>query len=162
MARILTVESDHRLQRTIGRALHLHGHEVHQAGHRSAALRVAAERRFDVAMVSSALDGTALLQKMRALQPSCMRILISNPTAPAAAAVNRGEISDVLPRPFTVGTMLSVIDSTLQTRQRMMEVARVQQAAARGEELRMLNECLRGEHIQVALQPILRLSLIHI
>jgi EAL domain-containing protein (putative c-di-GMP-specific phosphodiesterase class I) len=86
-----------------------------------------------------------------------MRILISNPSAmvPAIAAVNRGEISEVLPRPFTVNTMLEAVESTLDHRRQMMEVARVQQAAARIEELRMLDECFSENHIQIALQPIL-------
>ena len=157
MARILTVESDHRLQRTMGRALHTHGHEVHQAGAGHTALRMAGERRFDVAMVSGALEGQALLQKMRAIQPSCMRILISSPMAmaPAIAAVNRGEISHILPRPISVGSLLETLESTLDTRRRMMEIARVQQAASRIEEQGMLNECFQQQHIQLALQPIL-------
>ena len=157
MARILTVESDHRVQRTMGRALHMQGHEVHQAGHGSTALRMAVERPFDVAMVSGSLGGQKVLQKMRALQPACMRILMSTPGAmvPAIEAVNRGEISEVLPRPFTVNTMLEAVESTLDHRRQMMEVARVQQAAARIEELRMLDECFTEDHIQIALQPIL-------
>ncbi len=158
MAKILTVESDHRLQRTIGRALLMQGHDVHQVGHGSAALRIAAERRFDVAVVSGALSGHTVLQKMRALQPACMRILISAPPSmlPAMDAVNRGEISGVLPRPFSVMTMLEAVEGSLETRRRMLEVARVQQAAARIEELAMLDECFARDHIQIALQPVLR------
>jgi len=157
MAKILTVESDHRIQRTIGRALMMQGHDVHQVGHGSAALRIAAERRFDVAVVSDELGGHNVLQKMRALQPACMRILVSAPPSmlPAMDAVNRGEISGVVPRPFSVMTMLEAIEGSLETRRRMLEVARVQQAAARIEEMAMLEECFTNDHIQVALQPVL-------
>ncbi len=94
---------------------------------------------------------------MRALQPSCMRILISAPPSmlPAMDAVNRGEISEVLPRPFSVVTMLETVEGTLESRRRMLEVTRVQQAAARIEELAMLDECLSQGHVQLALQPVL-------
>ena len=157
MARILTVESDHRLQRTIGRALQMHGHEVHQTGQKSSALRMAAERQFDVAVVSSTLGGQDVLRRMRALQPACMRVLISTPATMSAGmdAVNRGEISQVIARPLSMGALLETVSATLQIREHMLEITRVQQAAARAEELQMLDECFSSDHIQLALQPML-------
>jgi EAL domain-containing protein (putative c-di-GMP-specific phosphodiesterase class I) len=70
-------------------------------------------------------------------------------------AVNRGEIARVIEKPFKSRALIEAVNEVLRTRQIMKDVMKVQEEAASAEERRMLEECLAGDDVQIALQPIL-------
>ena len=70
-------------------------------------------------------------------------------------AVNRGEVTRVIEKPFEAARLVSAVEDVLHSRRRLVEVARVQEAVASEQERRMLEECLAGSDIQLAIQPIL-------
>ena len=80
MARILAVDDDPLVRRCISRILVNAGHEVVPAGHGADALQIASDRAFDVALVDFHLpfiDGLEVLQRLREVQPGCLRILVT-------------------------------------------------------------------------------------
>lgn len=163
MARILAVDEDPSVLRTIERILVREGHEVVQASIGRAAVRLAGDRSFDVALVDFQVhngDGISVLQRLREVQPACLRVLIAGrldlPTV--MDAVNRGEITRMIEKPLESTRLVSVVEDVLHSRRRLVEVARVQEAVASEQERRMLEECLAGSDIQLAIQPILSAS----
>ncbi|HCH62216.1 MAG: hypothetical protein CL927_14750 [Deltaproteobacteria bacterium] len=160
MARILAVEDDALVRRCIRRILTRKGHEVIEAAHGPEGLRHAAEQTFDVALVDynlPMLDGVEVLQRLRELQPGCLRVLVTGQLdlPMVVGAVNRGEITRVIEKPFKSKALVEAVNEVLRTRQIMKDVMKVQEEAASAEERRMLEECLSGEDVQIALQPIL-------
>ena len=159
MARILTVDDEPLIQKQIGRVLERHGHEVFSASQGAEALKLAGAKRFDLALVDYNLplmDGLEILQRLREIQPGCVRILITGMLnlELAVKAVNRGEVTRFVEKPFKNDQLVGAIDEALDTRLRMVEVARVQQEASRDEERVILDQCLQREFIHVALQPL--------
>lgn len=160
MARILAVEDDALVRRCIRRILTRKGHEVIEAAHGPEGLRHAAEQTFDVALVDynlPMLDGVEVLQRLRELQPGCLRVLVTGQLdlPMVVGAVNRGEITRVIEKPFKSRALVEAVNEVLRTRQIMKDVMKVQEEAASAEERRMLEECLAGDDVQIALQPIL-------
>lgn len=160
MARILAVEDDALVRRCIRRILTRKGHEVIEAAHGPEGLRHAAEQSFDVALVDynlPMLDGVEVLQRLRELQPGCLRVLVTGQLdlPMVVGAVNRGEITRVIEKPFKSKALVEAVNEVLRTRQIMKDVMKVQEEAASAEERRMLEECLAGDDVQIALQPIL-------
>jgi EAL domain-containing protein (putative c-di-GMP-specific phosphodiesterase class I)/CheY-like chemotaxis protein len=160
MARILAVEDDALVRRCIRRILTRKGHEVIEAAHGPEGLRYAAEQSFDVALVDynlPMLDGVEVLQRLRELQPGCLRVLVTGQLdlPMVVGAVNRGEIARVIEKPFKSRALIEAVNEVLRTRQIMKDVMKVQEEAASAEERRMLEECLAGDDVQIALQPIL-------
>ena len=160
MARILTVDDEPLIRKQISRILTRQGHEVFQASHGKEALHLAASRNFDLALVDYNLpffDGLEVLQRLREIQPACLRILITGMlNLPLAIeAVNCGEVTRVIEKPFKPDRLLIAVQDTLNARERMVEVARIQQEASRDEEKKLLTECFEGGFIQLALQPLI-------
>jgi len=163
MAKIMIVEDDPGHRANIGRTLCGSGHEVYPAQCSSTALRMASQRLFDVAVIDYGLPGLSgldVLRKLRDVQPACMRILSTGmfDLPIIIDAVNRGEISRVLAKPFQANDLVRSVESAMRTRQRMLEVIAVQQASARIEQIRQLDECLAPSFIDLALQPIVYAS----
>ncbi len=161
MATILAVDDDPLIRRCIDRILRREGHEVIQASHGGDALRLAADRAFDVALVDyqlPLLDGLEVLSRLRELQPSCLRVLVTGrlDLPLVMSAVNRGEITRVVEKPFQTKTLVSAVQDALAARQRMVEVARVQEEAQAERQRSVLTEFLRDGHLRLALQPIVR------
>lgn len=160
MARILTVDDEPLIRKQIKRVLERHGHEVFSASQGTEALKLAAYKQFDLALVDynlPVIDGLEVLQKLREIQPGCVRILITGMLNLdiAIKAVNRGEVTRFVEKPFKNDLLLEAINEALDTRLRMVEVARVQQEASRDHERKILDECLQREYIHVALQPMI-------
>jgi EAL domain-containing protein (putative c-di-GMP-specific phosphodiesterase class I) len=160
MARILAVDEDPDVRLDIERILRREGHEVVQASIGGAAIRLAGDRRFDMALVDYEVhdgDGISLLQKLREIQPACLRVLVtSSMNLPMVVdALNRGEVTRVIKKPFEALRLVQEVQDVLDARRRLVEVARVQEAVARGQEAVMLEECLKGDYIKLAVQPIL-------
>lgn len=160
MARILTVDDEPLIRQQIKRVLERHGHEVFSISNGTEALKVATYKRFDLALVDynlPVMDGLEILQKLREIQPGCVRILIAGMLNLdlAIKAVNRGEVTRFVEKPFKNELLMEAINEALDTRLRMIEVARVQQEASRDEEKKILEECLQQAYIHVALQPMI-------
>ena len=160
MAKILTVDDEPLIRKQIARVLQRYGHEVHQASHGQEALQVASSKHFDLALVDYNLpfiDGLEVLQRLREVQPGCVRILITGMLNLdlAVKAVNRGEVTRFVEKPFKNERLMGAVNDALDTRLRMVEVARVQQEASRDEERQILDECLQGNYVHIALQPLI-------
>lgn len=160
MARILALDDDALVRRAIDRILRRKGHEVIQASAAGQALRLAHDVDFDIALVDHQLPdatGIEVLSKLRALQPRCIRMLITGrlDLPMVKDAVNQGEVSKVIEKPLDQDTLVSAVDGSLRYMQRMQDVVESQHMAIREAEGRALEECLSGEFIQLALQPIL-------
>jgi EAL domain-containing protein (putative c-di-GMP-specific phosphodiesterase class I)/CheY-like chemotaxis protein len=160
MARILVVDDEPLIRKQIARILGKQGHVVQQASNAKEALKFAGEKVFDLSLVDYNLpeqDGLYVLQSLREVQPGCLRILITGMLNLhlAVHAVNSGEISHVVEKPFKPTELLKAVEASLSARKRMVEVARVQQEVAKDEERKILDDCLTDENISLALQPLI-------
>ena len=161
MARILVVDDEPLIRKQIARILEKQGHVVQQASNAKEALKLAGEKVFDLSLVDYNLpeqDGLYVLQSLREVQPGCLRILITGMLNLhlAVNAVNSGEISHVVEKPFKPTELLKAVEASLSARKRMVEVARVQQEIAKDEERKILNDCLEHDNISLALQPLIK------
>ena len=161
MARILVVDDEPLIRKQIARVLSKQGHDVQQALDAAQALKFAGDKIFDLALVDYNLpvkDGLFVLQGLRELQPGCLRILITGmlDLPLAVNAVNSGEISHVVEKPFKPLQLMKAIEASLTARKRMVEVARVQQEVAKDEERKILDDCLKEGFIRLALQPLVK------
>jgi EAL domain-containing protein (putative c-di-GMP-specific phosphodiesterase class I)/CheY-like chemotaxis protein len=159
MARILAVDDDPLVRRCISRILVNAGHEVVPAGDGADALQLASDRAFDVALVDYHLpfiDVLEVLQRLREVQPGCLRILVTGALdlPMIMDAVNRGEVMRVVEKPFESVGLISAVEDAMTARRRMMEVYQVQEQAASAHERTMLEACLDGGYTRLALQPI--------
>jgi EAL domain-containing protein (putative c-di-GMP-specific phosphodiesterase class I)/CheY-like chemotaxis protein len=160
MARILAVDDDPLVRRCISRILVNAGHEVVPASHGADALQLASDRAFDVALVDYHLpfiDGLEVLQRLREVQPGCLRVLVTGALELPMIldAVNRGEVMRVVEKPFESAGLVGAVEDAMSARRRMMEVCRVQEQVASEHERGMLKECLEGDFLRLALQPII-------
>jgi EAL domain-containing protein (putative c-di-GMP-specific phosphodiesterase class I) len=161
MARILAVDDDPLVRRCISRILVNAGHEIVPAAHGADALQLASDRAFDVALVDyhlPFLNGLEVLQRLREVQPGCLRILVTGALdlPMIMDAVNRGEVMRVVEKPFESAGLVSAVEDAMVARRRMMEVCRVQEQAASEDERQMLVDCLGGDDLFLALQPIIQ------
>ncbi len=163
MARVLVVDDEDPIRRVVRATLVRAGHEPDEASSGEQALRLATDRAYDIALVDFRIpdmDGVRVLKRLRQLQPGCLRVLMSGqldlPTI--MNAVNHGEVTRVIDKPFTGSALLAAIDAVLAARRTMHDVIRLQEAAIASQERAHLVDCLRGGNIHLAAQPILRAS----
>jgi EAL domain-containing protein (putative c-di-GMP-specific phosphodiesterase class I) len=161
MARILALDPDDLVRRAIDRILRRHGHEVFQAAHEQQALRLAQDLDFDIAIVDFQLpgaNGVAVLEKLRAVQPRCMRMLTTGhlDLPMVKGALNQGAVSRVIEKPLDRGELVDAIDAAMNNRRRMRDVWEAQRLASLDRERLDLDECLGGDSIAIALQPIVQ------
>jgi EAL domain-containing protein (putative c-di-GMP-specific phosphodiesterase class I) len=157
MSRILVVDDEPQMCRLIELSLHTAGHQVIRAASGQEALQTAARRCFDIAVVDygmEPLDGLAMLDRLHAVQPACMGILMSGhlDLHVVIQAVNRGVVARVLTKPFDVRELVAAVDE-VQSRRRELATAAAR-AETGGEEQRGLNECIEGDFLRLAVQPI--------
>lgn len=159
MAQILVLGAEAHTPDAISRVLRRAGHDVHKDSRAPSALRAAARRAFDAAIVDRDLPGTGglgFLTQLRSVRPNTARLL----TAPRSddpdiiALYQQGTISRVLRRPFRDADLLQAVEGTLAAQKRYAELARLQRHAAEAEEEVMLRECFDQDSLDVALQPI--------
>lgn len=159
MAKIIAVEDEASLLGGIVRVLTSAGHEVRPLTNGEQALQVAAQDAFDLALVDYQLPGANGLQVLESLsysQPECVRILMSGmlDVPVTVEAVNRAAVMRVLEKPFGLQTLLSTVHDALETHCRRAELYQSAAAEQRRAERRMLDDCLAGDALQLALQPI--------
>lgn len=153
MGRILIVDDDALVLRSVERVLKRGGHAVTVAPSSAAALELAARRYFDVALVDMHLgaeSGVDFLQSLRGVQPACLAILMSGALDKEAImdGVNRGAVRRVLEKPVSNKLLLSTVEE-------MLGLARsVAMSDDASEEQRELIECFEEDHLRLAIQPI--------
>lgn len=113
MARILIVEDNPacaELARVVCVAL---GHRAHVAQGREQALAMAADHRFDLAVVAHAF-GPGLVAALRGLAPGLAVVATTpQPLANARAAYAALRSIEILPKPFVVRTLRDRLDAAL-------------------------------------------------
>ena len=159
--RTLVVDDDPLIRRSVERILTRAGYEVVTASNVAEAERYANRMPFEAALVDYDLateNGLTVLARLRDLQPSCLRILMTGHTdfPMVVEAVNRGEVLRVIRKPFEPTGLIQTIQDAFQSMKRMAEVATAQQQAAEFQERQMLDECFKGDLLKLALQPIVR------
>lgn len=159
MARVLVIDDEPLVRKSYERVLRRDGHDVVLAAHGHEGLRIASERSFDLTIVDfqmPILDGVEVLQRMREMQPACIRILATAHLELNAivGAVNRGEVSRVIEKPIDSRGLVTEVNAVLDSRRRLAEAARVQdEEQARAQRL-SLESLIRDDHLRLALQPI--------
>lgn len=159
--RVLLVDDEAMILRLETTILERAGYEVETACDGHEGLGLAARRPFDVAIVDydmPSVDGLDVLRELRELQPNCQRILCSgNLNLPVVMeAVNRGEISRVIQKPVTPHELLETVNDSIAARERANQLReRFRDALATSSRI-AIEECLVGDQLQLALQPIVR------
>ena len=159
--RTLVVDDDPLIRRTVERILSRAGYEVVTATNVEEAERYAHKLPFDAALVDYDLaseNGLTVLSRLRDLQPSCLRILMTGHTdfPMVVEAVNRGEVLRVIRKPFDPSGLIQTLTDAFESMKRMAEVATAQQQAAEFQERQMLEECFGSNMLKLAVQPIVR------
>jgi EAL domain-containing protein (putative c-di-GMP-specific phosphodiesterase class I)/ActR/RegA family two-component response regulator len=157
---VLVVDDDPLVLRSVSRMLRRDGYEVREAPDVDSALAIAATEHVDAAVVDYALShetGMTVLSKLRDVQPSCIRILITGRSNGNVIvdAINRGEVVKVIKKPFPSAELLTALDEAFESAARMRLVAKETDAAEAEAERRALEQAVRPELLQLALQPIL-------
>jgi EAL domain-containing protein (putative c-di-GMP-specific phosphodiesterase class I)/CheY-like chemotaxis protein len=163
MLRILIVDDDSNVRRMLSLMLRRSGYEVEAAEDGAHALRMAVKTSYDAAIVDYRMpppDGLELLTRLRDYQPRCVRILMSGALdlPMVMTAINRGEVSRVVQKPFSGHAILAAVTEAIAARTRLEESCIGAAVDAREEQRRQLEECLSGDALTLALQPIVRAS----
>lgn len=160
MSRVLIVDDEPAVLHTLARLVELEGHEVLRASTPAIAAEIIETQAIAIAIVDYSLrddDGLSVLQNLRARQPSCARVLISGyldiPTI--VNAVNAGDVHQVLSKPISRNALVAALQSCSGLPARLKSEVDHYQANARTQEREQLERFLNGDHLQLALQPIL-------
>ena len=161
--RVLVVDDDEQVRRVLGAMLRRWGFDVDTAGCGDEAISIAHARPLDLAIVDRTMpgmDGIALLQELRELQPACARVLLTGnlDLDATVGAVNRGEIARVLEKPCSSSTLYEAVEQTLAARTRTATAYQHLARARDSVQRQQFEELLRSDHLQLALQPIVRAS----
>lgn len=161
LANVLVVDDTPEVCTMLERLLTSKGHAPVTATSGTAALQLLEKQRFDVAVVDHSMpppDGLEVLQKIRDRQPACARILMSGMLGVPVLldAVNRGEISRVLAKPFKNPEFLALLDEAIAVHKRFEDMLQVNSKQADEATNQTFSECLEGPYLQLAAQPIMR------
>lgn len=157
--RILVADDMAAIRRTIERTLTRAGFEVTAVEDGQRAVALARERSFDVAIVDQEMPppkGTQVLAILRDLQPDCVRLLVTGERdiRVLMEAVNRGEISRSLAKPFEPEELVRAVEEALAMRERVAGQFIARQARNYEHERDHFRELIDDGHVQLALQPI--------
>lgn len=157
MARVVVIDDEWELVEVAAQILETAGHEVTQLVRKRDNLDIIRTQTFDAAFVDYNMpppDGLEILRYLRDLQPRCARVLMSAglDLPIVMEAINRGEISQVVAKPFRATDLTKALEDALASRDRL-------QRAFRGEsneplEPEWLTQCLQGDTLRLAIQPI--------
>jgi EAL domain-containing protein (putative c-di-GMP-specific phosphodiesterase class I) len=158
MPTVLVVDDTPEVRNAIRRILAREGYDVICAEGGEEALTIATQRELHAVVVDynmPSMDGLTLLARLGELQPATVRVLVSGAldVDVVMAAVNRGEISGVLHKPFDAQALSAALGRGIRRRALSSQswVATQQTEAQR--ELHELRR-LFSEGLTLALQPI--------
>jgi EAL domain-containing protein (putative c-di-GMP-specific phosphodiesterase class I)/ActR/RegA family two-component response regulator len=159
MSRILVVDDDAGLRNALHLILSRIGHEVDMAVDGTEALARAVSADYDAAVVDYRIpppDGLDVLNRLRDIQPTCVRLLMSGTLdLPVLEdAVNRGEIARVIRKPFDTQSFVTALDGAITGRARLRDVYIGAMRDGFDRQRRQLEECLSSDTLTLALQPI--------
>ena len=159
MSRILVVDDDAGLREVLRSILLRIGHQVETAVDGSEALARAVSADYDAAVVDyqiPAPNGLDVLNRLRDIQPKCVRLLMSGTLdLPVVEdAVNRGEIARVIRKPFDRESFVNALDGAIAGRARLRDAYIGAQREGFDRQRRELEECLSSDLLTLALQPI--------
>jgi len=161
--RVLVVDDDPLVLRSMYRALTRNGYDVLTAESVTEALDLAADARIDAAIVDYTLtreSGLVVLSRLRQIQPHCVRILCTGRTELPVfvEAVNAGEVAKVIRKPFQMASMLSQLEHALASAAQLERYTTEQHEAANVAERQLLSQAARPEQLRMAHQPIVRVN----
>jgi len=163
MSRILIVDDDSNVRHMLSFVLQRSGFEVDEAEDGAEAVRKAIKNSYDAAIVDYRMpppDGLEVLAQLRDIQPRCVRILMSGSLdlPLVLTAINRGEVSKVVQKPFSRQAILGALSGSMAARARFEELCLGAHSESLDEQRRQLEECLSDDLLTLALQPIVRAS----
>ncbi len=161
MLRILIVDDDPDVRHMLSLMLQRSGYGVDEAEDGAQALRKALKNSYDAAIVDYRMpppNGLDVLTRLRDSQPRCVRILMSGSLdlPMVMNAINRGEVSRVVEKPFSRQAILAAVSESIAARTRLEELCIGAHGDTREEQRRHLEECLSGDTLKLVLQPIVR------
>jgi EAL domain-containing protein (putative c-di-GMP-specific phosphodiesterase class I)/AmiR/NasT family two-component response regulator len=156
--RILVVDDDGLVLRSVAKVLSRAGYDVLTAVDVDSALRHAEAGPIDAALVDYSLSretGLTVLSHLRDLQPRCVRILFTGRSDPSVMveAVNRGEVSKVI-RKHQEHDLLKELEDAFERARRDRRLAAEESSKEMDHERQALEEALREQNLALALQPI--------
>jgi EAL domain-containing protein (putative c-di-GMP-specific phosphodiesterase class I) len=163
MPRILIVDDDASIRHMLRLVLQRSGFDTEEAEDGDEALRKATRSSYDAAVVDYQMPppgGLELLTRLRDIQPRCVRVLMSGALdLPVVMnAINRGEISRVVQKPFSRQAIVDALTDAIAARTRLEEFCGGARIDTFEEHRRQLEECLSGDTLTLALQPIVAAS----
>lgn len=145
MARILVVDDDGLVLTAMSRILEGEGHTILT---HADPLKAAEERDFDVVIsdfLMPNLNGIELLGVYKETVPDCVRLLLTAASdfKIALDAVNRGEVYRLLPKPWNVPELLSIVRQSVEFHRMRQENQRLARALeVKNQELQGVNQNL--------------------
>jgi len=160
VARVLVVDDDQLVLKSMIRVLQGAGHQVHAESQGQASLDIAGRQPFDAAIVDYKLHrmtGLEVLQKLRDIQPQCVRMLMTGELVLplVMTAVNVGKVSRVIEKPFSANVLVETLEDAVDGQKRLTSMLQSHSPSSSVAERRMLSECIRGGALRLALQPII-------
>lgn len=158
--RVLIVEDDANLRSVLRAAMERRDCEVEDARDGADALRQISAHAFDAAIVDYHLpppDGLELLRQLRAVQPRCIRVLMSGmlDLPVVMGAVNRGEVTRLIAKPFHLKALLDTLEEALAERQRLEQFYGREHRNVLERQRRELELCFTDNLLQLAVQPLI-------
>ena len=159
MARVLVVDDDPGVLKSVVRVLEGAGHHVHSESRGAACLEVAGRQPFDAVIVDYKLphmSGLEVLQRLRDIQPRCVRMLMTGELVLplVVTAVNVGKVSRVIEKPFSANVLVETIQEAVDGQRRLTDMLQSRSSQSAVQERGMLNQCIGGGALRLALQPI--------
>lgn len=156
---ILLVEDEPGVYEFINEILSGEGHTVTWARDGKSGIEAAMDAVFDVAIVDYGIpepNGLVVLDNLRTIQPSCVRVMASGHLDVQATivAVNSGEAARILQKPFDGDQLINAIAEAIAMRARVGEQYAWSQAMEQSEEDTHLRECLNSNKLRLEVQPI--------
>lgn len=160
MSKILIVDDEPLLLRTLRRLISRSEHTSHCASGYTEAAAAAASQTFNIALVDYSLrgpDGLQVLKMLRDQQPGCVRILMSGrlEVPVIIQALNDGIVHQVLAKPITSQSLYAALDSCQTLHNRLQNDLHHFQENAQSRSRALIENFLSNGHLQLALQPIL-------
>lgn len=124
-ARILVVDDDAGIRKTLSKILEMEGYLVETAKNGKEAIETSKKRFFNAALIDIRLpdmDGTELIDRLKDTEPKTVKIIVTGfPSVKnAVEAVNRGADGYVL-KPFDVDKLLAIIRKQLSKQRKSMK-----------------------------------------
>ena len=124
---ILLVDDEETIRLTLPLLLESHGFKVTAVGTVAEALRLMAERRFDLLIADMNIerpgDGFTLVSAMRSTQPTALRFILTGyPDVESALQALRQQVDDYLIKPTDADALVSLIREKLHTKTRREEI----------------------------------------